>query len=303
MTGARPSSRGVASPAGFTLVELLIYLTVGLVVIGSVYQLLIGQSRQYVKQRDLMDVRSSLKATASLLAWELRQARAMSGDLYSTGPNSFAIRSLQGTGVICAEHPTEPRYALWATAGEFQGTSDDSALLFATGSTGADDDEWKVVAITGLYEPAAGGVSTCFWGDSLVGRGKGRTGGTGATAWTGNVAPDFVVQLTGNMDKVYMGAPVRAFRRVEYGLYEEGDRWWLGRKVGSAGSYEKVRGPLRPPWDSGLVFTYYDRAGNTTLDPAQVALVEIVMRAEGSVQGPDGMVQTRTLRTRVGLLE
>jgi hypothetical protein len=290
--------------AGFTVIEVLVFLTLALIVIGAVYQLLIGQNRLYRKQQELIDVRGNIRAAAALLSWELRQASAAEGDLYSIGATSFAVRSIQGAGVICGEHPSELRYGLWGTWGEFYTTADDSALVLAIGSQGPDDDAWKVVSIVAVLDPVSGGVPTCFWGDPAVGKGRGVGSGTGPGTWMGNTVPDFVVEVAGDMDSVYMGAPFRAFRRIEYGLYQDEGRWWLGRRVG-AGSYEKLTGPLRPPSDSGLVFTYYDQAGSTTADALQVALVEIVIRGEsfGKVprRGQAPSVQRDTLTTRVRL--
>jgi len=108
------------------------------------------------------------------------------------------------------------------------------------------------------------------------------------------------------LDFVAVGAPLRAFRRVQYGIYQEGGRWWLGRKVGSSASYERLTGPLRAPADSGLKFIYYDESGTTTNNPAQVRLVDIVLRGEsiGKVPRAGGMApsfQQDTLTIRVKL--
>ena len=299
----RLERRRATNEAGFTVAELLVYLVIAAVIIGSIYQLLIGQNQMYMKQRELTDVRSSLRGAAALLAWQLRHVSASGGDIYTIGTSSFAVRSVQGTGIVCSEHQTLLRYGLWGTSGEFYTTPDDSALVFAAGGTSADDDEWKVVRIETLWSPPGGGISTCFWGDTLVGKGKGKSTSKGKS-WTGNVVPDTVVQVSGDMDNVYMGAAFRAFRRVEYGLFQEDGRWWLGRKVGAA-SYEKLTGPLRAPTDSGLVLTYYDRAGNTTAAVDSVALVEILIRGEsfGKVRksATDVSVQQDTLTIWVSL--
>ena len=103
---------------------------------------------------------------------------------------------------------------------------------------------------------------------------------------------------------IQIGAPVRAFRRVEYGLYQDaGDgRWWLGRKVGAAASYEKLTGPLLAPASGGLVLTYRDAAGNVTADPTQVAVIDFVIRAESyRVSGNALEFQQDTLATMVAL--
>ncbi len=89
---------------------------------------------------------------------------------------------------------------------------------------------------------------------------------------------------------VNVGAPFRAFRHIQYGIYEEEGRWWLGRKLGSASAYEKLIGPLQPPTDDGLKLLFYDAAGNITADPTRVEMVDIHMRAEsfGKVRRANG---------------
>ncbi len=100
-----------------------------------------------------------------------------------------------------------------------------------------------------------------------------------------------------------VGAPLRAFRSIEYGLYQEGGRWWLGRKVGAAASYEKLTGPLRSAASGGLVCTYYDAAGAVTADPSQVAAVEFIIRAESYALPGSGStaLQQDSLTIRVAL--
>ncbi|UCC71303.1 MAG: prepilin-type N-terminal cleavage/methylation domain-containing protein [Gemmatimonadota bacterium] len=292
------------SESGFTIVELLVYFVIAVIVVAGVYQLLIGQNRLYMKQRELQDVRTSLRAAGNLLAFEFRQASAASGDLYGIGPDSVKLRSIQGTGIICGEHTNLPRYGLWGTTGEFFDSADDSALVFASGNVGAADDTWKIVAQHKVMEKGVAGVGRCGWTDKVVGKGKGVTKGTGPTM-EGVGVPDIAVETRGDMDNVYLGAPYRAFRPVTYGIYQDGDRYWLGRRVGSAANYERLTGPLRAPADSGLYFVYYDSAGAATNDPAQVHMVDIILRAEslGQVRRPgqEPGFQQDTLTIRVSL--
>jgi type II secretory pathway pseudopilin PulG len=298
------SRRRRTSESGFTIVELLVYFTIAVIVIAGVYQLLIGQNRLYIKQREMQDVRTSLRATGNLLAFEFRQASAASGDLYGIGADSVRLRSIQGTGVICGEHTNLPRYGLWGTSGEFMDTAEDSALVFAAGDVGSEDDTWKIVAQYRVMDKGLAGVGRCGWTDKVVGKGKGLTKGTGPTM-EGVGVPDIAVETRGDMDDVYLGAPYRAFRPVTYGAYQEGDRWWLGRRVGSSDSWERLTGPLRAPEDSGLYFIYYDDAGAETSDPAQVRMVDIVLRGEslGRVPrvGQEPGFQQDTLTIRVSL--
>ncbi len=268
---------------GFTLVEMMISLVVGGIVMASVYQLLIGQSRSYTKQRELMNTHVTLRAAASLLAWELRQASAARGDLYEIEQEKIVLRSVQATGIVCAKHVTQPRYGLSRLAGDLQATADDSALVFRSGGA----DEWHIMRILQVATAGTLGVGNCDW--------------------PGTPAPDIALEVAvANVPSdtlgVVIGALFRSFRQVEYGLYEDaGDgRSWLGRKVGAAASYEKLAGPLQE--SGGLVLTYRDAAGNVTADPTQVAVIDFVLRAESyHFSGNAQQFERDTLATRVAL--
>ncbi|UCC71556.1 MAG: hypothetical protein JSV86_14345 [Gemmatimonadota bacterium] len=275
---------------GFTVVELLVYLLVAVMVVAAIYNLLIGQNRLYMKQRELQDVRTSLRAAANLLAFEFRQASAAGGDLDSIGTFDIILRSVQGNGVVCGIHNSAPRLGLYATGGDFYATTDDSAMVFEANGSGTGDDAWFVSGVAGKYDPSSGGVPSCQWSGV-------------------SVAPELVVALDTPLVAiagVKVGAPYRQFRKIHYGLYLDADgRWWLGRKVGAAGSWEKLTGPLSAPSDSGLALRYYDASGATTADATLVRMVDIILRGEsyGKVPTADGgpVVQEDTLTLRVSL--
>jgi prepilin-type N-terminal cleavage/methylation domain-containing protein len=273
--------------SGFTMIELLVYMVIAGVVMTAIYQLLIGQGRLYNKQRELMDVHESLRSAGALLAWELRQAAAADGDLYSIANTSIALRSIQGTGSVCTRHATLPRFGLWGTTGDFETTSVDSILVYVPPR--------RVWAVAKLAQVAATPSDL----------------GLGPCAWTGAPAAELGVRVvigptaqdTTLAAGVAPGAPLRSFRRVEYGLYQENGRWWLGRKVGGAASYELLTGPLKAT--DGLTFEYYDAAGNATADPTKVRMVKIVLRGEsyGKARGGSSTIdfQRDSLVTSVAL--
>ena len=296
---------------GFTLVEMMVYVLLSGIVMASVYQLLVVQSRSYGKQRELMDVHETIRGVAALLTWEIRQTSPAGGDLYATGANSITLRSVQGAGIVCGLHATLTRAGLGRTWGDFDDTADDSVLVYT-----ADTDSWLIGPINLILpDPAPAGVAWCDWGGgasivpdivldvtvstdmsgaffafcmSLFGvqRGNCMSAPDWPTYCAGLSGPQktacdaALAAALGTVGNIAVGAPFRAFRRVEYGLYEEGGRWWLGRKVGAAASYEKLTGPLRSAVDGGLVFTYYDAAGAVTAVPGLVAAVEFIIRAE-----------------------
>ena len=91
---------------------------------------------------------------------------------------------------------------------------------------------------------------------------------------------EFAVVTKTDTSYIKVGAPFRNFRRVQYAEFQLNSRWWLGRKVGAAASYEQLTGPLLAPASNGLVFTYYDTLGVVTANPAAVGAVAFTLRTE-----------------------
>lgn len=268
---------------GFTLIELLVSAAIGLILLGGVVQLFTVQSHGYRKQREVIDVRETAREAAALLSWDLRQAGIGTSVPVALGANSIVIRSPRGLGTICAKHPTLARYGLWRTGGNILATGDDSALVYQIGR-----DKWSAAKITAVGTPAAMGVATC--------------------AWAGGRVPDVVVELAtaGPNDTAYIkvGAPFRSFRQVEYAEYQVNSRWWLGRRVGAAASYEQLTGPLLAPASNGLAFSYFDSTGASTNTPGAVAAVAFTLRTESlksTYVGTNYTYQRDSLMTRISL--
>ena len=269
------------------MIEIIVALVVGLVVLASVVQTMIVQGRGYKKQREMVDIRETAREAAALLSWDLRQAGLGNSPFVAMNQNSVIIRSPRGVGTICGKAPvplvpnTQPaRYGLWKTAGNILAADDDTALVYQLGrDVIPGQSNWSKLKISAVGTPAAMGVTTCVW--------------------PGARPPDVVVEFVVDppTDKhdtswVKVGAPVRTFRRVEYAEFQEGSRWWLGRKVGAATSYEKLTGPLRSPSQGGLTFTYYDANGAVTADPTAVSSVAFTLRTESYKNTRVGSTET-----------
>ncbi len=264
----------------------MVYVVVAGILMAGVYKLLIGQSRAYAKQRELMDVHETIRGAAALLAWEIRQASAAGGDIYAIGANSITLRSVQGSGIVCTLHATLPRLGIRGEPGDMAATADDSALIFVAGAPGPTDDVWNALSLTAVNTPAALGVGGCAW----------------TASGTPDVAVEIGVTVPSDTAGLAVGAPFRAFRRVEYAIYWEDGRWWLGRKVGAAAAYEMVTGPLLSPMSGGLVLSYSDSTGAATADPTLVAMVSFVIRAESYRRTPGSSnYQADSVVTRVAL--
>lgn len=264
MNAARSQSKGRVR-IGFTMIEVLVALVVGMLVLSSVVQLLIVQGRGYRKQREQVDVRETAREAVDLLSWDLRQAAVAGSSFAAMGANAVTIRSFRGLGTVCGKHATLARYALWRTGGNIQATVDDTALVYQIGRG-----QWNKLRITAVGTPAAMGVTACAW----------------PGARPPDVVVEFAVTVTTDTSYIKVGAPFRTFRRVQYAEYQQNSRWWLGRKVGAAAAYELLTGPLLAPTSNGLAFTYYDTLGAVTANPAAVGSVAFTLRTESFKNTP-----------------
>ena len=281
MRTPRFSGQG-ADRRGFTLIELLVGMVLGAIVMTGVVQMMIVQGRGYRKQREMIDVRETARQAVALLSWDLRQSLTGGSPLAAMGPGMVALRSPRGLGTICAKHPTLARYGLWKTGGNIVAGVDDSALVYQLGR-----DKWTALKITAVGTPAAMGVTAC--------------------AWPGARPPDVVVEFgvgtKTDTSYIKVGAPFRSFRRVEYAEFQLNNRWWLGRKIGAAASYDQLTGPLVAP-ASGLTFTYYDTLGAVTANPSAVGSIAFTLRTESfknTYVGTTFVYQRDSLTTKVAL--
>ena len=259
---------GLRSTRGFTLAEIMIALVLGMIVMTAVLGVMISQLRRFELQTQTADASETVRGAAAFLGSELRAASASRADIISMSPFSVTLRSVQGTGVVCEEHNNQPRYALSLVSGDFQSATDDSVLAYSPSSS-----SWKSFKVLDTWsDPVAGGVPNCV--DVSI--------------------PELVIEVVpGDTAGLAVGSDFIAFRQTQYGIFQQGGRWWLGRRVGSAPSYDRLTGPLMPPADSGLVFHYYDASGAETTNSSQVARVEIVLRAQSF----------RRVRTGAGVAE
>ena len=263
---------------GFSLVELLIVTVLGSMVIASAFQLFISQSQLFVVQREVMDVRETLRSSVALLASDLREVAASDGDLYSAEPDSLVLRSMLGAGVICSNawNGLARRLGMQHVSGTFESSALTDTLLAYTLA----DDAWTPYRITQVWEPptawlagpGGGGTPDCVWGG-------------------GPLRPEITVELDGDPDellKLTPGAPVRAFKRTSYALFERDSRWYLGRRVGNALGWELLTGPMLSPEAGGLVVQYFDAGGLATDVPANVVRVELTLKAESAGRAVNG---------------
>lgn len=257
--------------AGFTLVELIIAITVAGFVMTALYQVLKRNQRFSQAQTQIVDVQQNIRAIALILPGELRELDASDGDVIAMDGSSITVRAMRGLSITCAApNPTTGQVIVSnAMTWGYRAVDParDQALMFREGNPqNRGDDVWlrSAVGATAAATCADGSAGTRLTLSTLAG-----VAGLGGMSALGS----------GDVGAT-TGAPVRTFETVRYLLYADGTGIsWLGVQTFSGGSWSAsspIAGPLVA--GSGISFEYRDAAGNTTTDVAQVARIGIVIR-------------------------
>ena len=238
---------------------------VSLVVVTAAYQLISSQTRLLGSQSATIESRDTNRRVATMLSSEIRNAASVDGDLYVITQDSIVLRSYQSTSTMCAG--TIPfSGARYLGLRNLDGrVTADSAKVYSI-----ENDRWSTYNITAVWNApdawTAGNTPVCFWADSL----------------TTDPRPQSSIKVSGQPDSlstIGIGAPVRIFQRIKYGLYPDNGRWYVGRQV-EGGSWERLMGPMLSPNNGGLSFSYYDVNDVVTVDPMLVSRIEFMLQSE-----------------------
>jgi prepilin-type N-terminal cleavage/methylation domain-containing protein len=279
----------VPTSRGFTLVEILVSLTVTLVVAAAICGLVNTIQRMSLAQTERASLQANVRTGGWVVPGELHEVATLPGgttaqnDVLVAQANGITYRAMRGIGFLCQSPVTPSELRVWLST--YSGFRDpapgrDSALVFLEGdSLTPADDAWLPAAITGV---AVG--NTC-------------PAGSGIRLTTDDHAE--IVGLAAN-------TPVRIYEIMELRLYQSGGKSWLGARSLSAG---EVIQPLLGPLVDGTGFTleYFDAASSPTTDPNAITSITVGLRgisenaiAVGAGSGPRGQVQD-SLVARVSL--
>lgn len=278
----------VAPRRGFTLVELIIAMVLFGIVMGAAMQVILKQQRFYRGAGELLEMRNGLRQGVTMLTSDLRAVSPAAGDIHEWTRSKVAFRSTTGSSIVCLMPSTTtivvPPSTLiqnnTLTAWLVSPVVGDSVLVYDEGpGIGNDDDVWRPYRITAVT--TVNGTNACL-------------PTTGYTV-TGDLKPSTRFTLSAALPAtVVTGAPIRFFRRVDYGIYQASDSlWYLGAsdclpgRTPECSSYQPISGPYRAlsgATASGLVLSYFDSAG-AELDPAtanvrNVARISVIVRGE-----------------------
>jgi prepilin-type N-terminal cleavage/methylation domain-containing protein len=297
----------VSARRGFTLVELLVALTLALAVGGIVHGQLLQGRRLARAQAERVAMQENVRVAALVLGGELdalgydqigAAASAILGspvavrsDLLTIAPGAVTYLAARGNGRVCGVVPGAPgeiRIPASSWTGLRAPRVTDTLLVFvesdpATGN----DDAWVHFGIASVA------VATCPAAEP-------------ATAI--RVVPP-VPSGPGVLSGITAGSPVRLAEAMQLRYYASAGKSWLGmRSVSTGEAITPVAGPLADSTAGvrGLTLRYYGASGTPVADPAAVRVIEIELLGvtDQPVHGRDlrrPLVDSLRLTRRVAL--
>lgn len=292
---------------GFTLVELMVALALGLLVAGLIHRQLLHGRRVARAQLERIAMQDNVRVAALVLAGDLGlvgndeitpEASAALGapaelrsDLRAIQPGAVTYLAARGAGHVCEAAPGPPAEILVADGAwrsQRAPRSTDSLLVFVESDpVTAADDAWIHLGVL------SSGVSSCPTGEPALAIGV-------------EVPAPLAVEVLG---RVTSGSPILLMEVMQARYYASGGKSWLGlRSVSTGEAITPVAGPLADSAGGvrGLTLRYLDAADTPTPDPAAVRALEVALVGvtDQPVHGHDSrraLVDSFALTTRVAL--
>ncbi|MGH7679404.1 MAG: type II secretion system protein [Gemmatimonadaceae bacterium] len=317
---------------GFTLIELMIVVSL-LGIIGTMLTtLLVRQQRFHRAVTGVTDARARMRDIATILPTDLRSVSTAGDDILDISDTSIQFRAFIGTAVLCK----------WATADAVTPAvidlppkilqsgnvltswinppaPDDIAYVYDDGTkAGNFDDTWVPVRISDTTSAA-----NSTWCPSTNSPQYARAADDGAVRYRITLA------TAPSQARVSVGSPIRFAREVRYSIYEASDsKWYVGfqrctpnatyGQLGSCGTREVLAGPVlagtADTLTSGLFFVYYNKSGTrlTALSATDTiarvsvgvrttseSLLKATTKIGGSITGGDSIRFTVGIRNRI----
>lgn len=276
--------------AAFTIIEILVSLTVGAVGVGLLTATLVRQQRFYSGASQLIEMRSQLRDASDILASDIRGAAIAQFGLPIMLDTAIEMYSAIGTSVACSIRSSTtiglPPSTLAAghtlTSFVAQPDTGDVALIYSVHTDIADSARWDSYRIAAFGSRTLS--SSCPVSTGFTTAGDSNSGSSGYVL-------TLAQPVSANLPR---GAWIHFVRRVRYSFYRSSDgAWYLGyRRCGASGegcaAIQPVSGPYRQyrsGGKSGVWFRYFDANGVELTPPApstRVARVDIVIRGETS---------------------
>jgi prepilin-type N-terminal cleavage/methylation domain-containing protein len=292
--------------AGFSLVEMLVAITLVGVLLGALYRVIDRQQRFYAGMGDVMSQRLQLRQAATLLPLELRSISTVGGDILALSDSTIDVRTHVASGFICTKltgtqivlPPLNMASGQALTAFTSTPSAGDRIFIYDDGAAlGNQDDTWINREVTSISQNSGYCVGAPYTSGSDNGKNRVVIGISGADL------PATVVD----------GAPVRIMRQSRYELYKASDGdWYLGYQGWNGAGYNAIE-PVAGPYSaaSGIRFQYYRTDGSQVTSAAnasEIARVDLYirgltsrrMKVDGMQQGQykDSLAVTVAIRNR-----
>jgi type II secretory pathway pseudopilin PulG len=276
---------------GAAFLELLVVLALaGLV--GSIIGITLRRQQQFYRRAaESGFVRESVRDAMEVLSTDIRQM-SIGDTIRLMADSSMEFVSTIGTSVVCVATGDEiglpPTHDSGNSLSSFLTLPDTGDLaVFYSDSIG----RWERYRIAGVSPRSLSSSCPVSSGYSIQ-----------SDLDAGSAA--LLLTLTRPLaNGIKSGAPIRFLRRARYSLYRAADGdWFLGYRRCNAigpsvcGAIQPISGPYRAysaePRSSGLVFEYFDSAGQRVGAASSFALarVDITARAETEAAAPiDGL--------------
>jgi hypothetical protein len=265
--------------AGFSLVEILIVITL-LGLIGTMLtSVLVRQQRFHRAVTSMTDARARMRDVATILPTDLRGLSSIGGDLLAFSDTSLQFRAFLGTSILCDFRTTQiisiPPKVLASknviSAWIYPPAANDIAFIYDEGTeAGNADDLWRGYILTATDDTIS---STICPSSSTF------------TQAADNGAEKYILSLPSAPDqtKIKPGAPIRFAREVRYSVYIASDaQWYVGfqnctphaslTSPGTCGTREVLAGPVKAATTdtatSGLYFVFYNQTGGRVTSQA-----------------------------------
>ena len=320
---SRPAHR-----RGFTLIEIMIAVTL-LGIIGSILTaVLVRQQRFHRAVAQVTDARARMRDIATILPTDLRSISTAGRDILGISDTSIQFRAFVGSAIVCnyngartIELPPQELasgnvLASWINPPQ----PNDIAYLYDSGTEAGNlDDTWGSFVVTDTASEA-----NSAWCPTT--RGFTTAADNDARRYRIILDPD---RPAPDPARVEIGAPIRFAREVRYSVYLASDnQWYVGfqscmpnfgtNNPGTCGAREVLAGPVKPGTanaaTSGLYFVFRKRDGVavTTLAATDtIASVSVGIRTTSgsllgatsskaaSEQGGDSLYFTVGIRNRI----
>ena len=322
--------RSRARRRGFTLIEILIAMTL-LGIIGSIVTtVLVRQQRFHRAVGQVTDARARMRDIATILPTDLRSISTAGKDILFITDTSIQFRAFVGAAVLCRYVPGEPTkielpptelvsgnvLASWINPPQ----PNDIAYLYDSGTKdGNIDDAWAVFQVADTVSDDDSGWCPTSTGFTAAGDAS-------------KVRYRLTLSSAPTQTRVELGAPIRFAREVRYSIYLATDaQWYVGYQTctpnfsggaltnvaGSCGAREVLAGPVKPgtadTLTSGLFFVFRTRTGTrvTSVGNDTIASVNVGLRTTSgsllgatsskaaSEQGGDSLRFTVGIRNRI----